>query len=233
MIKKAFVITLLESSFSKNLSEQCINAAEKFGIEARVWPAINGLHADRYFKEENITRLLHKKIRALTGVQGCFLSHYFLWKHCIGTNEPICILEHDGYFIRELPYDIEDHFIDVVNLDPYPQYDSNYNDLVDASLVEPINYFTPTTTKGGGPQKKAKAGTYIGGAYGYCLKPEGAKKLVDFAKNVGALPADKHMGQNIVDIKMTSATVVRLHPFYSENNIKANSTTKGLENFID
>jgi GR25 family glycosyltransferase involved in LPS biosynthesis len=233
MIKKTFIITLLESSFSKKLSNDCSVAASKFGMDVTVWPATNGMQAQQYFDQEKIPALLHKKIRALIGVQGCFLSHYFLWKHCIDLNESICILEHDGYFVRELPADVEDHFTDVVNLDPYPQYNSNYSELVNAGLSEPIQYFIPTQTKGGGPQKKAKAGTYVGGAYGYCIKPSGAKKLVNFAKEIGALPADKHIGQNIVDIKLTSAAIVRLHPFYSENNIKENSTTKGLQNFID
>jgi GR25 family glycosyltransferase involved in LPS biosynthesis len=233
MIKKAFIITLAESSFSNKLSDDCSAQASKFGMDVTIWPATNGMQAEQYFNQEKIPALLHKKIRALIGVQGCFLSHYFLWKHCIELNEPICILEHDGYFIRELPFDIENNFLDVINLDPFPQYEVTYNELVINSLVENIDYYTPNTSKGGGPQKRAKAGTYVGGAYGYCIKPEGAKKLVKFAKEIGALPADKHIGQNIVDVKMSSATIVRLHPFYSENSIRSNSTTKGLESFID
>jgi GR25 family glycosyltransferase involved in LPS biosynthesis len=233
MIKKAFIISLRESSLSVTLAAECMEAAKLHGMDPYIWPATNGLYSQEIFKEEGIPKLLHKKIVARPGVQGCFLSHYFLWKHCVTLNESVCILEHDGFFIRGLPPDVENYFTDVLNLDPSPQYDSNYDTLVKQSIDKEISYFNPTTTKMGDSMKRAKAGTYVGGAYGYCITPSGAKKLINFAKTNGALPADKHMGQDIIDLKITSATVVRLHPFYSTNSIIDNSSTKDLNKFIN
>jgi hypothetical protein len=64
------------------------------------------------------------------------------------------------------------------------------------------------------------------------IKPKGAQKLIDWALKKGALPTDKHIGTNTVDIKITSVPVVRLHKFYNSTNIKKFSGTKHLEKFM-
>jgi len=230
MIRKSFTIRLDDNNLSCQLAEDSIKSAKQFGLDSQIFSAVHGKNSKKFFEEEKIEKLLHKKIQKNPGVQGCFLSHYFLWKKCIDLKETICILEHDGVFIRSLPEDIEDRFTDILNLDPNPQYSKNYDFLVKQSLDKDINYFKPTTKKNGESQNFSDAGFYIGGAYGYCIKPFAAEKLIKFAKEFGALPADKHIGSQIVDLMSTSVTVVRLHDFFKNNSIADFSTTKNLDN---
>jgi GR25 family glycosyltransferase involved in LPS biosynthesis len=223
---KTYTIVMPESEHSVRLAEDCIEAGQSFGINVEKWPAVLGTNAKEKFKEYGIKNLLHKKIEALEGVQGCFLSHYELWQHCVQLKETICILEHDGVFIRPLPDNVESHFSDVLNLDPYPQSDKDYDQRVKDSVTLPIDYFYAPAGK------SSAAGEYVAGAYGYLITPQGAKKLIEFTLRVGALPTDKHIGRNIVDLKSTTVPVVRLHEFYSTHSIPKFSSTKNLRAFI-
>jgi GR25 family glycosyltransferase involved in LPS biosynthesis len=223
---KAFIIVMHESNHSVSLANDCIVAAKQFNIVPEIWPAVNGFHAESKFKDYGITQFLHKKIISNPGVQGCFLSHYQLWNKCVELNETILILEHDGMMIRELPDDVETQFTDVLNLDPYGQSSVDYNTTVEQSIMLPINYFYAPSGK------SSAAGDYVGGAYGYCIKPAAAKKLIEFSTNIGVLPADKHIGRNTVDLKSTTVPVVRLHKFYSEHSIAKFSSTRDLGKFV-
>jgi GR25 family glycosyltransferase involved in LPS biosynthesis len=62
--------------------------------------------------------------------------------------------------------------------------------------------------------EKNQTGNYMRGAYGYIMKPHAAKKLIDWIKINGFVPADQQLGDAIVDIKVITPTVVRLHPDY-------------------
>lgn len=223
---KSFIIVMNESEHSVSLANDCIAAAQKFNINPEIWPAVNGHKAITKFSEYGITKFLHKKIISKPGVQGCFLSHYELWNKCVELNEPILILEHDGFMVRLFPDNIHDQYTDILNLDPYDQTDGEYDTHVKNSVTLPIDYYYRSDLK------ENRAGAYIGGAYGYLIKPSAAKKLINFSKEVGALPTDKHIGHNVVDLKSTTVPVVRLHEFYSVNSIVKFSSTKDLEKFV-
>lgn len=224
---KSFIITLLQSDHSLTLSKDCINNAKINGICTEIYPAVNGMtDGAKKLSHYNISNILHKQIKKWPGALGCFLSHFELWNKCILLNEPIIILEHDGYFVRPLPEKIEDSFVDILNLDPFDQNHIEYNQNVINSLSDPVDYFYPI--KNG----THEAGDYIYGAYGYCIKPEAANKLVNFAKSKGALPADVMIGRNIVDLMSTTVPIVRLHPYYTTENIRKDSSTANLEKFV-
>ena len=63
-----------------------------------------------------------------------------------------------------------------------------------------------------GPETKP---TYIGhwwaSGAGYCVSPEGAKKLIDFAKTQGVMPADTMLNTGIVDIKFDDKNIVTVY----------------------
>jgi len=63
-----------------------------------------------------------------------------------------------------------------------------------------------------GPEAKL---TYIGrwwaSGAGYCISTLGAKKLVNFANNEGAMPADTMLNTGIVDIKFDYNNIVTYH----------------------
>jgi GR25 family glycosyltransferase involved in LPS biosynthesis len=224
---KTYIIVLKESQLSVDLSTDCINAAKLFNINPIVWPAVNGLSCDSLFEKYNITVLDTKAMNNRPGTKGCFLSHYELWLECIRLNETICILEHDGYFIREIPNDIEDHFTEILKLDPYRPLIDDYQQYVNDSLSQPVDYFETPCFK-----STVKGGKYSPGAYGYLIKPVAAKKLVTLAQTSGASPTDKHISIDIVDLKSSTVTIVKLHDFFITNGIKKHSSTKDLLKFI-
>jgi len=57
--------------------------------------------------------------------------------------------------------------------------------------------------------------TYIGrwwnSGAGYCVTPQGAKKLVDFAQNVGVMPADTMLNTGIVNVDFYDGNIVTVN----------------------
>ena len=220
---RSFVIFQNNNKMSVEFAQETISEAKKFGIDVRGWVGTNGLTETHKFQEYGIKKFLQDKIEKLPGVQGCFLSHYELWQKCVKHNETMLILEHDGIFIRPLPVDIEDHFIHVMNLDPFDQFSDDYNKKIEETMSQSVKY------RDIAPTGFDKAGSYMAGAYGYLIKPEGARRLIEFAQIRGALPTDKHIGTSVVDIKTTTVPIVRLHKFFNHKNLRKYSLTKNLQ----
>jgi GR25 family glycosyltransferase involved in LPS biosynthesis len=218
---KTFIIRLKNNIISEKYASECVSQAQRFGISVEYFNAINGLEYQEHLKKLNI-KPKYKFKKQRHGVYGCFLSHYYLWEKCLKDNEPYLILEHDGYIIRPLPEDILNNFSDVLKLDNLDPYSKNYNKLIEdnASLnVEYIKYTNPTpkTSVDKNGVSKHGTGSYLKGAYGYIIKPHAAKKLLSWIKENGFVPADQQIGDAIVDIKVTTPTIVRLHPDYFNN----------------
>jgi glycosyl transferase family 25 len=222
---KTFIITLLESPLSVKLSSEGIESAKKYDIDVTIWPATNGLiDGDRKLQEYNIKDFL--LFKNAPGVVGCFLSHFELWNKCIEINESILILEHDAYFVRSLPSDICSKFSDVVRLDAFETLDPEYDEKIINSSFNAVEYFYQK------PSGTYTAGDFYNGAHGYIIKPHAAQKLISFALTVGALPADVHIGSDLVDIKTTTVTIVRSNPYFSGDKKHTDSSTARLIDFL-
>jgi len=225
---KAFIIRLEENSHSCDMAQDCFEQAVKFNLEPIFFKAINGNDADLHYEQTGLFKKRKFK-KGRIGVLGCFFSHYYLWNKCIELDEAIIILEHDGYIIKSITDDILDTFEDVLKLDRHDPYSKTYNEVIlkeqDYDL-DVIKYINPTPKD----PKKLGTGNYFKGAYSYILKPQGAKKLVNWVKENGHLPADQQIGDWVVDTKVTVPTLARLHPFYAEgNNISTASLTANPE----
>jgi GR25 family glycosyltransferase involved in LPS biosynthesis len=72
--------------------------------------------------------------------------------------------------------------------------------------------------------EKIGTGNYMRGSYGYLIKPGGARKLINWIKSNGFVPADQQMGNAVIDIQVVAPTVVQLHPDY-QNRIGELSLT--------
>jgi len=227
---KTYIIRLEENEHSCKMAKDCYDQAIKFNLQPEFFKAINGLDAEKHYVSTRIKRARKFK-KNRPGVLGCFFSHYYLWSRCIKINEPIIILEHDGYFIRELPDNINDMFEDVLKLDRLDPYSKNYNNLLKQEESLPVDtkkYFN-TSAKKTSSKKYAGSGNYFKGAYSYIIKPLAAKKLIDHITEFGHLPADQQIGDNIVNTMTTIPSLVRLHPFYAiGNNINTTSLTRNL-----
>jgi len=110
---KAFIITLMKDVWSLSYAERCLQSIQdtESDIEATLfdattpetifpvawtWPTGKKITCSKtnllltpYKTYDN-----NKRIAAAQ-------SHYKLWKHCVGINEPIMILEHDAIFTHK------------------------------------------------------------------------------------------------------------------------------------
>jgi GR25 family glycosyltransferase involved in LPS biosynthesis len=220
------IIRLKNNTISEKHAVECIEQAKTFGIDVEYFDAINGLEYQQHLDKLNLKpKYKFKKGRA--GVYGCFLSHYYLWQTCVNDNVPYLILEHDGYFIKPLPSDALDHFADVLKLDGLDPYSKHYQDELenekDLNLTYK-KYYNPSAKF----LHKNETGNYMKGAYGYIIKPHAAKRIVDWIAANGFVPADQQIGDLLVDITVTTPSLVRLHPAYF-NQIKELSLTGNPE----
>lgn len=212
---KSFHITLKDHKLGQELGNKNVAIATEFGLEANLFDAIPGNNCDHLFKQHKVRKLRTNK----PGHQGCFMSHFLLWKKCLELNETIAILEHDGMFVRALPDNIEDNFVDVCRLDPCIFWKETYESDLEKCLGDPINYYKPETV-----YRETYFGNFYIGYYGYLIKPSGADKLVRQAKKIGGYAVDMFVGTNTVDIISTTAPIVRLDPYYLGKGISLSTT---------
>jgi len=228
---KTLVIRLKENEHSCKVAKDCFDQAKKFGLDVEYVDAVNGNDAEQHYKATGIKKAKKFK-KGQLGVLGCFFSHYYLWQKCIELDQPIIILEHDGYFLDYLPAGILDTFTDVLKLDNLDPFSNSYNQDIDESKNEPykVAKYHNKKAKNTATQGFVGTGNYLRGAYSYIIKPDAARTLIRFINEYGHLPADQQIGDAIVDIRVVTPTLARLHPLYSvSNNIKELSLTKEIK----
>jgi GR25 family glycosyltransferase involved in LPS biosynthesis len=123
---KSYIITLKGHELSERVSKECVTQAAKFNIDVTVFDAIWGKDYLEHLASTGLKLGRVKKSRMDLGHYGNFFSHYYLWQKCLELNEPLIILEHDGFFIRKMPNDILDKFTDLLKLDCENPFKSNY-----------------------------------------------------------------------------------------------------------
>ena len=198
------------------LLEEQLQSAKQFNINVIPNPGVYS-NIDEHLENENLyvnTSGGHKIKH--NGVIGCFLSHYFLWKKCIELDQPIGVLEYDAYFIRPLPVDILDSFDDYCNLD-YTRH-LHYGKGKDEYLNN-LDYTSPIVINKLKEKRKSSKfnlikyinNNHIKGAFGYIIKPTGAKKLVTASKEYGILPADVQPNLYYCNVHYTSSSIVMLN----------------------
>jgi glycosyl transferase family 25 len=212
---KSFHIILKDHKLGEELGNKNIAIAKQFGLDANLFEAVPGNDCSHLFKQHKVRPPHTRKL----GHHGCFMSHFLLWKKCIELNETIVILEHDGVFLRTLPDNIEDNFLDICRLDSCCAWKDSYEDDIQAVLDNPIGYFKPDTVY----KEKAFGNFYIG-QYGYLIKPQAAEKLVKRAKQIGAHAVDMFIGTLVVDIVSVNSTIVRLDPVYLGKGVSLSTT---------
>ena len=95
-----YVITMIGEGISEMLAQECIDSANKFGIQPEIFPATWGDDVDKHFSEQDLKVFKKGQSRKEInpGLKGCLLSHYRLWKKCIASAKPMMIFEHDILF---------------------------------------------------------------------------------------------------------------------------------------
>jgi len=173
---KAFVITIESIEKSIQAANRCIKSGKKYGFEIEKFKATT--------PEDKPIEVIHKLgisphgfVEKYSRVENCiaaFLSHYYLWKKAVDTNENIIIFEHDAIVTGSLPPDFK------------------FNKVITFSKPSYGKFNTPMKIGVDGLVQKQ----YFGGAHGYIVSPEGAKILIEKAK-IEAAPTDVFLNLNL------------------------------------
>lgn len=166
---KAYVITIMDHEGSVQVANRCIKSAKKSGIEVNKWHATtpSSMPIDMLLSEGVNIAGLHETYSRIANCAAAFHSHFSLWKHSIEINEDVMVLEHDAYFVGDVPSII--YFDKCISLGK-----PSYGKWNEAPRLGVSRLFS----KG-----------YFPGAHAYIIKPAGAKELIKQAK-VFARPTD-------------------------------------------
>lgn len=171
---KTFVIAIKGHSISELQLQDCLTSADKFNWNVEVFWGVDGKYiSDQTWKNEGIFVRTDKPTIHRPGVQGCFLSHWSLWKKCIEINEPIIILEHDAI--------IQDYWNPIE---------------IDNSIIKLHRYY-----KQKNPKYDEDTGLWSASGHAYCLLPTHADTLIKFVKNKGAFEVDRIIGDKVIPFK--------------------------------
>lgn len=208
---KCFIIRMKGNLISEDLAIDLANSLESQNINYDFFDAIYGDAVEKEFSKKELS-LYYKQNnnRKSQGVKGCFLSHYSLWENCIKNNENFLIFEHDALLIRPLQ-DFGNDF-DVLNLDYASRVEEDYNHHLSLDKGDKILSWPVAPQKKGFISQIAKSS--IKGLHAYIITPNGAKKLIQKAKDIGTVPADVHVNSMYIDLKYTQTSYARINPKY-------------------
>lgn len=186
---KTFIIYMKGHSKSEIYAKKCLESCEDTFFKAELFEGTT----PATLKNSPINSITHRKnSRALAHYEkskthykikkSCFSNHVRLWKKCCELNEPIVVLEHDSYFIRnpKLELNFKDYLI------------LNYESAVRQSTLKHVY------KKRGFPELKAGINPYnmhwpelkyrrdndfyngiiVPGTAAYAISPSGANKLL-------------------------------------------------------
>lgn len=189
---KTFVIAIKGHPVSENQLTQCLESGKKYDWKIDVFWGVDGRTiTETTWVNEGIFPRLDKPTMSRPGVQGCFLSHWFLWKKCLELQEPLIILEHDAVIQNYWnPIEIEN------------------------SVIKLHRYY-----KQKNPKYDEDSGLWSPSGHAYCLLPEHAERLISFVKLKGAFEADRLLGSNVVAVDhLGKPSLVERQNIYSTTN---------------
>lgn len=103
-LNKGYIIYLPDFKDSVSMANRALETGKHYGWNLTLHEGVNGLKETLQDYSLFPTQQSKKARKLLTrpGTQGCFLSQYLLWNHCVDINEPICIFEHDVVFKKAM-----------------------------------------------------------------------------------------------------------------------------------
>jgi len=163
--------------------DDCITSLEKYNWNFKRFDAVDGQKiTNTNWKKIGIAMSDQGKMPRRPGAQGCWHSHYALWKECITTNEPIVVMEHDA----------------VIN-GPWPESLDIDNQLV--------KLYSNAECK-----VNPAFGRWSKGAHAYTVTPTQAQRLINYARDNGAQAVDKHLGDLVLPWTFLNQDLVTLNP---------------------
>lgn len=213
---KGYVVTLVNMHKSIEIARRCIESAKKFGVAAENFPAVpKEIARQEAAREGLVIGLWDESYSNTDAVIGNFVAQYRAWGKILREGEPAIVLEHDAVFVGMIP-DLCGCG-DIINLGK-PSY-GRFN-----TQKQPGVY--PMFSK----PPVEPWGTYIPGAHGYYLTPNGAKRLIERAHEIGVYPCDLFLNtKNFPDIQELYPWLVEAHDSFS--TIQKPSGCKAKHNF--
>jgi GR25 family glycosyltransferase involved in LPS biosynthesis len=170
---------------------------DKFNWNWSAFSAIDGWELTDYdWLKINVNIKKESKISKSRGAQGCFYSHFLLWKKCLDLNEPIIILEQDA-----------------IALSSWIPTEMNFD------MIK-LGYLFKTS------RLDKQTGVWFPGSWAYLLSPEGAKKLIAFSEKNGVIPVDRLFGNNVITYQFSNERIFKLNTSslnYSTTNGKTDN----------
>jgi len=124
----------------------------------------------------------------------CSMSHYILWNHCIKSERPIMILEHDAIFTGDIAdIDVEGTALNIIGVnDPRgaTRLSQKYYNMVKACPNE-FNLVPLVDDNINIPMGLAGNSAYI-------IKPDGARSLIKAVDKYGMWPNDAIMCRQLI-----------------------------------
>ena len=101
---KGFVITLQSAKHARKQLDRFMKQADLYNYDVDVYWAVEGLTlTDQDFAKQDLFLNPDTTIYKRKGAQGCFMSHWNLWHHCVDQNQPIVVFESDAYITDVFP----------------------------------------------------------------------------------------------------------------------------------
>jgi len=124
----------------------------------------------------------------------CFLSHWYLWHHCMKLDETILILEHDSRLIKKLPADstFARAPYDIIGIND-PSMATRKSKVYHDMILEREEFFQPVPRI-----DEFNIPQGLAGNSAYVIKPEGAKHMLNLANEYGMWPNDALMCYQLI-----------------------------------
>jgi hypothetical protein len=168
---------------SSRVINDCVQSLKQYGWQYEVVPAIDGQTVtETDWQRTGIAMSDLGKIKRRPGAQGCWLSHYGIWRRCIETNEPAIVLEHDTQVTEPWPSNID---IETQLIKLYKTAECKINPAF---------------------------GLWSKGSHAYTVTPAQARRIIDHAQIGGAQAVDKHLGDQVLPWTFFSRDLVILNP---------------------
>jgi GR25 family glycosyltransferase involved in LPS biosynthesis len=138
---KNYIICLADYPQSMGLAQIALDSGRKHNWDIELFPGVDGLKQsiNDYGINANFEDAKCRDAMKRPGVQGCFLSHWLLWKKCVQHDAVIGIFEHDAKFLK--PFDHTIKFLDILKLERFdfkkPRPAGNWYEGTTGYLISP------------------------------------------------------------------------------------------------
>lgn len=187
-----------QHSESSSLADRCLQSGMKFGYRVEKYPAVYWKEIDHFLDKLNLkpkytpilktaqtTKTTCPATRMANGI-----THYMLYKECVDSNKPICILEHDAYFVGNLPKPIN---CGVIQISSHKNGQASKNDWFNCSRARKMKYYASNIKINWSDDKGIVKHPLNGlnGTSGYIIHPVAAQKMINYIERDGIGFADR------------------------------------------